>query len=452
MVQYRYVHISDIHFGQERYGDKPIHDDVRVELLRDCANFRQSIGPANGILVTGDVAYSGKREQFQIAGAWLDQLADSVGCADTAVSVIPGNHDIDIANIGTTCKMVQNALRSIPLDQLDGMLQSIGKDDDIGNPLLPKLAAYREFSERYGCDFKPDQDQPKRVYPYWDKYLQLDDLNKLCFIGMTSVLVSDLGDAEGTMVLGNQQYIINREVCTEFIVMMHHPLPWFRDHEKINNYLKRARVVLCGHEHSLQVHEIKHEDGATLWIHAGSTNSPEDRDPYQYRYNWIEFAFHVNNNKAYLEVNIYPRIWDSDLTKFKDDVNLLQGRDSMVFHLACPEFQIPVHEPVLMVKDFSKEAIAQVNKGEVQEIMNDEEPFTRLRYLFWKYLDWSARLKVLADLDVLPSNLSQPIPQIMERLALKNARDEGKLSAIWEAVMAFVPEGQREPNPFLPKE
>ncbi len=447
MNRYCFLHLSDIHFGQERHGNIAIHEDVRVELKNDCEVLCKSIGPADGIIVTGDIAFSGKPEQYRVAGSWLEELTQKVGCAKTAVSVIPGNHDVDLDRIGTACKVIQKELRAVSLEELDGLLQSLGEDGLESNPLLPKLSAYREFASRYGCDFIPDKDRPERVYPLWRKYLRLEDPNMLLLVGLTSVLVSDKSDALGTMVLGNQQYIINREESTCHIVMMHHPLEWFRDCDHINAYLRRARVVFCGHEHKLNAHEDIHEGGKTLWVHAGSTNSPEGREPYQYRYNWVIFTLHDHDNYPCLQVTIYPRVWDLEYPRFIPDTHLSLGEDSVTYHLTCPELRIRVHKmEATNIHDEQKKT--PVNSGEVEESMKDDEPFSKLRYLFWKYLDWSERLKVLADLDILPTDLDQPFPQIMERLALDIARDEGKLHQLWEAIMPFVPEDQKGPNPF----
>ena len=80
--------------------------------------------------------------------------------------------------------------------------------------------------------------------------------------------------------------------------------------------------------------------------------------------------------------------------------------------------------------------------------MDDEAAVARLRFLFWRYLDWQQRLKVLVAADALPSSANQPVPQTMERLALQNAREQGKLGAIWNAMMDYVPQSQRRENPF----
>ncbi len=124
----------------------------------------------------------------------------------------------------------------------------------------------------------------------------------------------------------------------------------------------------------------------------------------------------------------------------------------MVYDLACPGFQIPVSEPVSAAITVSPEPVKpQEVVEEVRESMSqDNNDFVRLRYLFWKHLGWSERVKILVELDLLPTNLNQPIPQTMERLALENASKEGnqKLKELWDAIMALIPEEQREVNPF----
>jgi hypothetical protein len=79
----------------------------------------------------------------------------------------------------------------------------------------------------------------------------------------------------------------------------------------------------------------------------------------------------------------------------------------------------------------------------------DTVGFDRLRYLFWRYLDWQQRLKILVDVDALPKTAEQPVPQTLERVALETAaRSEGKLYALWEAMMPLLPQEKRATNPF----
>ena len=79
----------------------------------------------------------------------------------------------------------------------------------------------------------------------------------------------------------------------------------------------------------------------------------------------------------------------------------------------------------------------------------DSADYDRLRYLFWRYLDWRQRLKVLVDVDALPETADQPLPQTLERVALESAaRDRVTLHKLWETIMPLIPAEKRDNNPF----
>jgi hypothetical protein len=69
-----YVHLSEIHFGQEKGADLIVHNDVKARLIEDAADQIRihSGGVATGVIVTGDVAYGGKAHEYASAAAWLD--------------------------------------------------------------------------------------------------------------------------------------------------------------------------------------------------------------------------------------------------------------------------------------------------------------------------------------------------------------------------------------------
>lgn len=66
-MSHRFVHISDLHFGQETHGTSPKHEAVRKALLKDVKQLAEKRGAATRVLVTGDVAFSGKTEEFKVA-------------------------------------------------------------------------------------------------------------------------------------------------------------------------------------------------------------------------------------------------------------------------------------------------------------------------------------------------------------------------------------------------
>ena len=69
----RFIHLSDIHFGQERGELVYIHDDVRAQVVDDAQTVREILpdNKIDGVLVTGDLAYSGTSEEYMAAGSFL---------------------------------------------------------------------------------------------------------------------------------------------------------------------------------------------------------------------------------------------------------------------------------------------------------------------------------------------------------------------------------------------
>lgn len=145
----RFIHLSDIHFGQEKQGTLPKHEAVRKAVLKDAKQLAEKRGAASRVLVTGDVAFSGKPEQFDAAAQWLDELARACGCKETDVSTIPGNHDCDRSAISAQAKIVYATLRAGSPQAAQAQLHDITKDGEIASPFLPKLHAYRKFASAY---------------------------------------------------------------------------------------------------------------------------------------------------------------------------------------------------------------------------------------------------------------------------------------------------------------
>jgi len=145
----RFVHLSDIHFGQEKGDLIYIHDDVRERLLDDVEHLVRSLpgGTVDGIVVTGDLAFSGNVEEYETAGKFLDRLAAKVGCLRTAVQVIPGNHDIHRKSICKSSEWMLGEIAEKGEAVLDGFLVA-EQDRDV---LYGRLKHYRKFAEAYDC-------------------------------------------------------------------------------------------------------------------------------------------------------------------------------------------------------------------------------------------------------------------------------------------------------------
>jgi predicted MPP superfamily phosphohydrolase len=121
------VHLSDIHFHFKKGaagGDAVLDEDIRRELQRDVVEVVRGLGQAHGILVTGDVAFAGRLEEYQAADKWLAGLCIDTKCDSENIWVVCGNHDVqrDIIKNSKLMQVFQSDLRACAAGEIDNKL------------------------------------------------------------------------------------------------------------------------------------------------------------------------------------------------------------------------------------------------------------------------------------------------------------------------------------------
>src|ERR1700752_3803142 len=92
------IHISDIHI-KSNYGDNPIlkKQDKIFESVRNVLAGSNAIV----IAVTGDIAFSGKKEEYALAKDFFSGLVNKIKeytKVETHIGFIPGNHDCNFSD------------------------------------------------------------------------------------------------------------------------------------------------------------------------------------------------------------------------------------------------------------------------------------------------------------------------------------------------------------------
>lgn len=145
-----FVHLSDIHFGQERDGGTDaVNSDAKMRLIEDArVQVAKTGGNADGVIVTGDIAYSGQVHQYEMAAHWLANLTNAIGCDRTDVQLVPGNHDVDRDKITTTMDSILFSIREGGDIWLDRHLDGPGEC----TALYGRFDAYKGFALDYRCE------------------------------------------------------------------------------------------------------------------------------------------------------------------------------------------------------------------------------------------------------------------------------------------------------------
>lgn len=439
-----FVHLSDIHFGQEKNGgDVVVNNDAKRRLIDDArAEVAKIGGNASGVIVTGDIAYSGKEHEYRVAAEWLGELTDAIGCERVNVQMVPGNHDIDRDKISVPLECVFTQIH----EKGDAVLDPLLDTADGCEFLYNRFEAYRDFALDYECELDLNGQMSS------GGRLELAKGRSIKFVRLNSALICSRKDDEGKLILGKRQQVLPEEDGEEIIVLVHHPLHWFQDSAKARNYLRnRARVLISGHEHfpKLQIDSVD-ADRDLLLLAAGAANPEKVVEDYTYKYNILIFEW--DEDVDALAVTINPRTWDDSLTRFRRDDAFMEGKTARQV-LASPNFRraprptvtplvdrsssdgAPEVEPVVIESETAPSADTRLNEASSTALAPDIEPPPTvdqrlLQLRFFQELSEGNRLKALVELGAIRSDFSGRLDHSMERRLFRMLIKQGKAQAI----------------------
>ncbi|TKB52893.1 MAG: hypothetical protein E8D50_08875 [Nitrospira sp.] len=247
------IHFSDIHFAPGDNGSQfDLNERIRRELLANLANLPANSSNYDAVLVTGDIAYHGRKDEYETARHFLDEVYSITGLSMKETYVVPGNHDVDRAYVqpGFPLWDSHEAIRAKadPIHWKDTIQKQLKKD-----PLQTLLAPFRTFNyfaQECGCQTTADKLAWSLLFP---KPLELGFLLRLH--GLNSALISDAADAPAKLLVSEFQTTDLGNTPSEInLVMCHHPPDWLMDKAEVRQMLRRcAPIALFGHEHSARV-------------------------------------------------------------------------------------------------------------------------------------------------------------------------------------------------------
>jgi len=416
----RFVHLSDIHFGQETSGQKVPYQDLRGQLIADAKQLSIERGECDGILVAGDIAYQGTSANYLEASQWLDELASAVNCDRSAVCIVPGNHDVNRAEITSITSIVHDAIRK-DKSQSQELLARLADENTENHPLLKTQSAYQKFAEQYDCPFESSSK------PMWQKYFQIRSGNYICVIGMNSSQVSNRSDSRGDLILGNRQFTISpASAGIVQIVMMHHPFSWLMDGTEAKRMLyERSRIFITGHEHDTSIEKIiTGQQQQILHLASGAVTPPGGiSGGNKFSYNWIELDVEELNGGLNLRLQAIPRVWRTGTAQFALDNDVMPvGASCIQFEVPCPTFGSSISIPQAV----------NCKNSQANNIAVDD-----LRVSFWRLND-KERLSILLDLNLLPDNFNGALSIALERIAFQKAHNEGLSLQLKSAISAII--------------
>lgn len=231
------LHISDIHVHSSTDGILKRADEIASTCFNDAHT-----SDAFFIVITGDIAYSGKDEEYSAIQGFLENIKNKIkseGCEVVEILMVPGNHDCvlkpedDVRSL-----LIQNVISS----------NEIAEKDAITDECTKVQLNYFNFRNKItSC-------VPILDHKLLTEYEFLIANKVVRFTAINASWMSRIPEVAGLLVFPANKFrdVISQPAELRF-VLIHHPLNWY--YPSTSSELRRlvnthATAILSGHEHS----------------------------------------------------------------------------------------------------------------------------------------------------------------------------------------------------------
>lgn len=255
------VQLTDFHFGKELQANSCKRADDILETIK--TNIKSGTVL---LLVTGDIAYSGKKNEYRSASLFFDYLVEQLGKLEyhSKVYILPGNHDVQ--------------------DPRKSTERFADSQHDLD---IKKMASFYEFTNKYDNRFVLGQPEPI-TFEVEGTPVSISGFN-------SAPLSTIVGDDKGFHLLRTAQcgLLDNIPDSGLHIFASHHGPEWFRDNDRLS--LERLLsdsidFAFFGHEHMGQSRCVGGLSGESCVVVRGGTYSFYDDAQSTYKMLLIRFG------------------------------------------------------------------------------------------------------------------------------------------------------------------
>ncbi|WP_366924195.1 metallophosphoesterase [Metallumcola ferriviriculae] len=423
-----FIHLSDIHFTKYSGDRLDLDADLRNEILIDIKNnAKREIGKVDGILVCGDIAFSGKSDEYSRANQFLKEVCSALDIPETSVFCVPGNHDVD-QSVMKNSEGLFNIQEKIEEDNTDSSLTAYLRDPIFNKTLFLHIHQYNtKFAGKFMCHINENQF-------FWNKYFTLNDNSILRLVGLNSIVISSSNDTnERLMVVGEYQ-IPERQEGITYLSLCHHPPECWKDPDDIlkNKMNERVRVQLYGHKH---VQQVRHNNNSLI-IGSGATHPHRSEREWKPRYNWLSVSVEGTKDHRKLKVILYPRILNETNDHFISDSSNCSEKNYTEYFLTLDYWKDNVKIPS---EGTEPSKLLKVPDNHDEENLNTKDNCIPLRTLVYRFLELSfiKRSSILTKLNLI-DEADEGIDHvdIIEK-TIQKAMEGGTIQLLWDEINAL---------------
>jgi formylglycine-generating enzyme required for sulfatase activity/3',5'-cyclic AMP phosphodiesterase CpdA/energy-coupling factor transporter ATP-binding protein EcfA2 len=336
MSEITILHLSDIHFKRNKdEKNRASRKDVQEKLIEAVSAHAKEHGAPDFVAVTGDIAFSGKKKEYDEALDFLKKLK-AIFTKKPKFLVVPGNHDVDRKQL----KELFSLHRIVKDNKTDLFLQNKNYIRDFVNV---KFKTFRWFS---------DQIHPG-LYKSKDNYSWVKNFSKkqVSFLGLNSAWASEGDQDRFNIALGLPQVLdalgrSKKEKISNRIVLMHHPpFNWLRDMETGKTRVelfKNSQLLLHGHVHTDDLLVLQNPVGSCICLGANASYT-EDKDGF-IGFQFLEVDF-IEKGKG-VRVKVWPYYLHEKRNEFAPDRERWPGQEGKAFFIIDTTASSPAEKPI----------------------------------------------------------------------------------------------------------
>jgi len=287
MVEKNLLFLSDLHFGINSATSGVMTTAARkrkdvLDAFINEINYHLNLNPGwkpTFIIITGDLVWSGKKQEFDEAYKWIKDLLDILELKEESIIICPGNHDLDRQVMGLLVE---------PKDRVEA--DQLLKIENVTKLVNEKqFFEYNSFCRRYHL--------PILKIGNIDNYL----IGRVGYGPLQFVIINsawyhynDLSRNKLWLGFNLMNELFSEGVNKEFyndpqkpinVTLLHHPENWLHDEELnpprdlANTYefvASHSHVILSGHEHPKIAYPPDRKYARGWLFHGGATYGREN--------------------------------------------------------------------------------------------------------------------------------------------------------------------------------
>lgn len=386
------LHLSDIHFGRNypEYGIKDAFekkDQILEDLISCIANIEDGLRPEH-IVVTGDIAWRGKKKDFDEAYEWFTKLLSATGLQGKDITFCVGNHDVNRAYSCSNRDLKDNEIEKI---------DNIYAYENV-HEMEPPIYEYDKFCEKIGMVpfMYPLNGNMEYSYSLGYKDVIFPSGSTIRLFAFNTALISCLPNIDDDkMWIGQKQILelmkygimpLKKDDSSCYTLALFHHAERFLHPNEICEYdgriatlplLKDAvDLILCGHTETGGRPVLQEQKGGGKLLTGGASYYSDKHpnafsmiyvadnekemcfDPYTFDGSWKKYEYQTNK-KAIESIVSLPKLGD------------LKEECQLVVKNSKQEYTIPLKKISVFQEDIDGKHIIHLdNRKEVLRDLN----------------------------------------------------------------------------------